>query len=466
MKDVISEVLIRIIRTYSNNNDLINTLYCLINSNVLNKKELKLCNSILEELELLNTFDLKKDIEEIDSTVDVDKCEGYKLDEVTSKIDDFIHERKQDLLNELREKACKNVLDRNYDKETIDFIYNSFSEDISIKPDSTLDDMYKIIEENDGFQIGYSLLDYYLRGLEEGVITTIVGSEKSNKSILCLNIAYNLISSGKNVLYFSIGARKKDIYKKLLVRHSCSESKFTKLILKTSYVNDNEYSKVYSDFSFNYGDNVIVVDESDFFISTHYSLLKLLVAYDNQFNRLTHHGIDIIIVDDLSKMKLFNGKKFILNKNTIASEIMTLLKSNATNFLCSGRAIPVLITYEMKAYNPLNIGSTIPDVISCLSDNIVMVANSDTDIRLSKMGIQVFKSVNGEAMNSIGEIGCEYKHCYCYDKKNEFFNDSKEALEEVKKQNASLLLFDDLKVLPSQKNDNDDLVAENIKLDF
>ena len=41
MKDVISEVLIRIIKTYSNNNDLISTLYCLINSNALNKKRVK-----------------------------------------------------------------------------------------------------------------------------------------------------------------------------------------------------------------------------------------------------------------------------------------------------------------------------------------------------------------------------------------------------------------------------------------
>ena len=60
MSDDISEELIRIIKSYSNNNDLVHSIYYLSNAEVLNKKEQKVCDDILESIELLNIFDLEK----------------------------------------------------------------------------------------------------------------------------------------------------------------------------------------------------------------------------------------------------------------------------------------------------------------------------------------------------------------------------------------------------------------------
>ena len=52
MSDDISEELIRIIKSYSNNNDLVRSIYYLLNADVLNNKEQKVCDDILESIEL------------------------------------------------------------------------------------------------------------------------------------------------------------------------------------------------------------------------------------------------------------------------------------------------------------------------------------------------------------------------------------------------------------------------------
>lgn len=433
--------LVRIIKSYSNNNDLVNSIYYLLTANVLTNNERKLCNMILDQIELLNTFDLNNIINEIDSDFEINNigC-NYESNELIDKINEFIGGRKQVLKEVMRKIAYQNIVDGNYDKETIDFVYNRYPEDINIKEDDTFDNLEVLIESNEEILTGYYSIDAYLKGLIAGTITTIVGSNTQQKSMLCLNIAYNVICKNKNVLYLSIGSTKMDIYKRLLVRHSCSKKIFGKLRLNTSYdIRNNEYAKVYYDFKENLLSNVIVADESDYYMSTHFSLLKTICVYDSQFRNNTGRGIDLIIIDEMSKMKLFDGRKYINNRNTIASEIYSFLKNQSSSLL-SGRPIPILTTYESIKYYQYNAENNIPDIVYNLSDNIILLINDQTDVSLSQLYFQVFKNLNGNVMNAPVKVSCEYDHWYVYDTIPDYEEDSKQALEEARKENEKLLL--------------------------
>lgn len=434
--------LVRIIKSYSNNNDLVNSIYYLLTANVLTNKERKLCNNILDQIELLNTFDLNTIIDEIDSSFDINDvgC-NYESSELINKINEFIGGRKRILIEVMKKIAYQNIVDSNYDKETIEFVYNRYPEDINIKKDTTFDDLETIIENNEEILTGYSSIDTYLKGLVAGTITTIVGSNAQQKNMLCLNIAYNAICKGKNILYLSIGATKMDIYKRLLVRHSCSKKIFTRLILNTSYdIRNNEYAKVYYDFKENLLSNIIVADESDYYMSTHFSLLKAICFYDNQFKNNTGRGIDLIVVDEMSKMKLFDGRKYVNNRNTIANEIYSFLKNQSSSLLSRGKPVPIITTYESIKNYQYNAENNIPDIVYNLSDNIILLINDQTDVSLSQLCFQIFKNLNGSVMNAPVKVSCEYDYWYVYDTIPDYEEDSKQALEEARKENEKLLL--------------------------
>ena len=147
MSDDISEELIRIIKSYSNNNDLVHSLYYLSNAEVLNKKEQKVCDDILESIELLNIFDLEKIIKSIDENIDInDFGEGYEFNEVMNEINKLIFARKKLLVNNMKQVAYKNIINNNYDRQTVDFGYNRYPEEIVTIEDTTLDELEEIIE--------------------------------------------------------------------------------------------------------------------------------------------------------------------------------------------------------------------------------------------------------------------------------------------------------------------------------
>ena len=186
--------------------------------------------------------------------------------------------------------------------------------------------------------------------------------------------------------------------------------------------------------------NIIVADESDYYMSTHFSLLKTICAYDSQFRNNTGRGIDLIIIDEMSKMKLFDGRKYINNRNTIASEIYSFLKNQSSSLLSRWRPIPVLTTYESIKNYQYNAENNIPDIVYNLSDNIILLINDQTDVSLSQLYFQVFKNLNGNVMNAPVKVSCEYDHWYVYDTIPDYEEDSKQALEEARKENEKLLL--------------------------
>ena len=103
--------LVRIIRSFSNNNDLVNSIYYLLTANVLTNNERKLCNKILDQIELLNTFDLNNIINEIDSDFEINNigC-NYESNELIDKINEFIGGRKQVLKEVMRKIAYQNIV--------------------------------------------------------------------------------------------------------------------------------------------------------------------------------------------------------------------------------------------------------------------------------------------------------------------------------------------------------------------
>ena len=74
---------------------MVNSIYYLLTANVLTNNERKLCNKILDQIELLNTFDLNSIINEIDSDFEINNigC-NYESNELIDKINEFIGGKK------------------------------------------------------------------------------------------------------------------------------------------------------------------------------------------------------------------------------------------------------------------------------------------------------------------------------------------------------------------------------------
>lgn len=465
----ISKKLICIINSYSNNTDLVNCIYSLLNQKILNDDEKKLCNTILDKIELLNSFNLNEIVKNIDSSIDVDAItDSYKIEEIIEKTDEFIQERMNEIVQVISKKAYKNIANNIYDRETIDFLYNRYPNSINIKKDSTYEELEELDEGNYGISTCFPCIDSYLNGLVCGTVTTIIGNNLQQKNILSLNIAYNAACQKKNVLYISIGLSKKDLYKRFLILHSCSKKHFTKLERNTSYnVLDNNYATIYHDFKENLLNNIKIVDESDYYINTHYSLMKTICVYNELFKKNSKNGIDLIIVDELSKMKLFDGKKYISNKNVIANEFYSFFKNQSDNLLLQGKSIPIVVTYESLKDYRYNEEMNIPDLIYNLSDNVLLISNNSGDVALSRIYVQVFKNAHGEVMNIPEEIKCDYNHWYI--ENNIFGADaySTEDIRSLKKENNKLLLENNAyvgnnNIILSKINDIDNKIEKAI----
>lgn len=426
--------LIKILKSESTNKDLISNIKYLINANVLNHIETQLCEKVLEQIELIGIPDLEGALKQLNINYDdLNNILGYEKLKILEKIDDLILLRKEKENKKIQSMALKKVSKGIIDKETTDVFLNRYVEAIHIKENNVLEKLITLKDEESVIDIstGSIITDHIIGGLGNGTITTITGNkvystENGNlknvtadyKELWAINIAYKALQSGKNVLYIALGKTDANIYLSLLSKHSCN-SNFDRPLTKLDLFSKKEKVKdilipVYEDFKSKYKNHLIVFDERQFDISTHHNLQRLFAYSENDFKTKTKKGIDLIIIDDFTYMKLETNKRSIINKNIIANDYYKYLRNQSKNFLGTGKSIPILITIDPVDSGigaSKNVGNYLLEFllyeVQALSDNILTIFGSDYLDKVHNVKIQIIKSKKGimsEATSIIADI--------------------------------------------------------------
>lgn len=417
MQDI-DEELIKILKTELPLEDLVSNLKYILNSNILNNFEIQLCEKILEQVEIIGTYDLESILKIL--KIDINNFSNinvYEKNQILEKIDNLILIRKDIEDKKIQSQALDNMSKGILDKETLDIFFNKYTEVIKIKESNTLETLLNVVEdETTEISTACYSTDYLIKGLENGTITTITGNKiyqtdngsiKSvnvdYKGLWAINISYKALLNNKNVLYIALGKSESNVYKALLTKHSCCDI-FERPLTYADITSKNEYIKedllkVYEDFKTKYQNNIIVFDEKQFNISTHHNLQRLIAFAEKKFKDLTGRGIDLILLDDFTYMKLETKRKSIINKNIIANDYYKFLKNQAKNLLGSGRKIPILLTID-TIDNGLgaskNVGNYVLDFliyeVQALSDNILSIYGDPNLNSSNSVKIQILKS--------------------------------------------------------------------------
>lgn len=426
MKEIDIE-LIKILNSNCDRYDIIKIIQYLNNAKVLTIVEEKVCDSILEQIEMVGQYNITKICDKLGiENAEIQDKNGYDKYSLLEKVDDFIFKKKKEenmkVLSLSLEESSTNYIT----KEAASLFFNRYVDIINIQEDDVFENLETAKDYNELNKIDISTASEYIDkitlGLKNGTITTIIGDRNIYKSLWAINIAYKAIESDKNVLYISLGTNKEQVYKRFLTRHSRNIDKFNNPIsleeINSTYNHDN-YKAVYFDFKSNYISRLIIYDEEQFDISTHHSLQKLIAYAQNKFVHQLGKGIDLVIIDDFSYMKLDNGKKNICNKNIIANEYYKYLRNQSKGLLGTKECIPILITMcsSDNGYGALSnegnyILNTVLDEVKSLSDNILTIYGDKKLESIRILKLQVIQSINGEVMEEAKNIESECNYWY------------------------------------------------------
>lgn len=398
----ISKGLLKILNSPWDNKELINYIQDLFKAKVLSKDEIILCKNIIEQVEVKSSVSISSAFAELKIYCNWERDARYEKKDLQFVSDYYLGGRIESQLREQARVAFKNSGDGVFNGTDTSLFFNRYTDVIGVKQETTLEDFLspfdKVSIEENNLVLTCESIDKLLNGgLMGGQVTTIFGDSGAAKSLCSLNIAYTAISQGKNVLYFSLGLSKQDLNKRFILRHSYDLKFENELIYddeEEEFYDKELLEEVCKDFYNNLSGNLIVFDESYFDISTARSLLKLFAVAERDFKKVNQHGIDLIIIDDFTYMKLDNGLKLITTKSKIQDEYYCFLRNQSKNLLGMKRMIPIVVTYSIdkKYYSYFNENDTfgqfmIPEIIESLSDNVLAIRmdnNQQLKITLAK----------------------------------------------------------------------------------
>lgn len=422
----------------------------LMKAKCLSKQEENLCECMLKSYALYGKFNLLQVMKEfkIDTNIYLD-LKVYKRLEVYKVIDEFIYNRRMLENQQVMEAVLEGTAQNTYNEKVIDLAFKRYRNQIVVKEDESFKELEDPEELEPNIEISSAIeyVDNLIGGLEDGTLTTLVGTNEEYKTMYAVNIAYRALQDEKNVLFISLGNSTRKIYKQFLCKHSCApkfDSPISFQELNTKY-DLNIYSFVYGDFENNHLNNLILFDNREFDVSSHYNLQRLIVHAQDTFIKNTEHGIDLIILDEFSNMKLDVKSKTITNTTTVVNEYYKYLKEQARGLLGTKKELPIVIT---ACVNDIGIMTTefkwdftlncINQEMKILSDNIISIYGDSNLKKANKLKVKVLKSMSN-IMDTSKDISAIYEHYHIKfnNVQESTHEEDKEFIDFLKKQNAS-----------------------------
>ena len=156
--------------------------------------------------------------------------------------------------------------------------------------DSFLKDLEKIVRKEPDLSTiptGFFQIDDMIRGFRKSELIIVGGRPAMGKSTLGLNLAYNMASNGKKVLFFSLEMAKKELHQRLVKLITNTEN-----LYNIKYEEYDYYANVSRDIESNLP--LQIVDTADITVENIHAMAKKIKDRE---------GVDCIFIDHLSILK-------------------------------------------------------------------------------------------------------------------------------------------------------------------
>jgi replicative DNA helicase len=176
-----------------------------------------------------------------------------------------------------------------------------------------------------GLPSGFYELDRLTSGFHSGELTVIGARPGMGKTAFALNIAYNIASQGKKILFFSLEMSKKQL--SLRTYSMISEIPLSKI--RSGLLNDEEVEKITNSYLENADilERIVLVDD----VSYLSDIMKIAYSMDS---------IDLIIVDYLQLIKTKN--KYQMRYQELADIV------NSLKFLSKDLDVPIITLAQVN----------------------------------------------------------------------------------------------------------------------
>jgi replicative DNA helicase len=248
-----------------------------------------------------------------------EKTRSRKAFEKTKKILDKIKSKAN--LDEVIEEALRNfkelLKDNKANIETFKSVLKNHLKEIN--------EILKNPNVIRGLPSGFYELDRLTSGFHGGELTVIGARPGMGKTAFALNIAYNVASQGKKVLFFSLEMSKKQL--SLRTYSMISEVPLSKI--RSGLLNDEEVEKITSSYLENADilERMVLVDD----VSYLSDIMKIAYSMDS---------IDLIIVDYLQLIKTKN--KYQMRYQELADIV------NSLKFLSKDLDVPIITLAQVN----------------------------------------------------------------------------------------------------------------------
>lgn len=172
-----------------------------------------------------------------------------------------------------------------------------------------IDDMHK---NGTGLSTGFDSIDSLLGGMRGGTLTVMAGRPSMGKSTLALNIANNMATRNKNVLFYSLEMQQVQLMMKIVA----SETDINLNKVDNNTLSEDENDRWYRALAKAGDKTMTILDRGNISV-------RDIVSKARQMNGQT--GIDCIVIDYLQIMKYDKGKE-ISELGNITRELKYLSK--------------------------------------------------------------------------------------------------------------------------------------------
>lgn len=322
-------------------------------------------------------------------------------------------------------------------------------------------DRYENQEYSVGIPTGVNFIDEMVGGIHKGEISSIAAFAGHCKTTFGVNIAYNALTLGNNILYCSFEVPKESIYSDFISRHSNS-SKFKMRIphydLKKRKLKPEqwEYTKdvIIPDLD-NQKGKIYVTDETEFDSYSQFSFEAKFREIDKLAIEETGHGIDVVVIDHVQLLKFGNGRSS--STGDVINEFVSWFRQMAMDWLKTGRQVAFIVLsqtnragYEYARDNNGKYGATAMAEANELerASTLILTVYAETEMKdLGMAKVQILKYRDNKNEDDPTEVNIDLKY-YLF---GDSIDGTSEISDSVNEETTNLL---------SQMDDNSDIFED------
>lgn len=259
------------------------------------------------------------------------------------------------------------------------------------------DNPYKELADSKlGLSLHLDEVEKYAGKAQKGTLVSILAFTGAFKSTYSLNIAYRNALAGYNILYLALEDTGAKIMSRLVLNHIAETAQLKEQLIDSTYVRDdqlndkqvNYYNMKHNELVDALDDHLILWDSTRINYQTFADMSNNLRLADKQFVEKTGHGLDAVIVDQLSLLKYTAGSgRKVSYDGALLNDWVSYFREQALNFLDESRQIVVFLVAQTsrdaftKASEKKKKGTY---DASCSSDSHEIERSSSTMVTLYK----------------------------------------------------------------------------------